>query len=208
MLIGLTGTYGSGKSAVARFFEECGAATLDADLIARQVVLAGCPALEEIRRQFGEQFITPEGELDRKQMADLVFPSPQKRRILNAIVHPHVIREMNRLVSILRDPDQTRQTPGLIVLNIPLLFEAGMADQVDRIVVVTINERERFRRVRRRDGLTEKQIVQRIAAQWPQREKLARADAVIDNSGDPQQTRQSVMCLCQEWAPAISQHSE
>jgi dephospho-CoA kinase len=199
MLIGLTGTFGSGKSTVATMFEELGAAVVDADAIAHEVVEPGQPALEAIRREFGAEYLTADGRLDRGRMAATVFADPARREALNRIIHPHVIERMRS--EIARFEAQRRETgqPEAIVLNVPLLFEVALSDMAERVVVVAIREAERFRRVRRRDGLSEREVVARLASQWSQRRKVALADAVIENSGTIEATRNQVVELFREW---------
>ena len=195
MLIGLTGTFGSGKSTVAGMLEDLGAATVDADAIAREVVAPGSEALEEIRRHFGDEILLPNGNLDRRKVAAIVFASAQKREVLNGIIHSRVIQEMDRRIEGIQQAAPRR----VIVLNVPLLFEAGLLHKVDTAVVVTISSQERIRRIGLRDGLTESEVTQRLRAQWTQEEKVARASAVIDNSGSLEATRSQVRRLYEQW---------
>lgn len=200
MLIGLTGTYGCGKSLVSALLAECGAALIDADAISREMVEPGSPALEEIRLQFGGEYLTADGRLDRKRMAATVFESRERRQALNRILHPRVVAEMQRSAQKIEEAGrQTGKGSRVIVLDVPLLFEEGLERLVERTVVVTVSEAERFRRVRLRDGLGERDVVRRIAAQWPQRVKASLADHCIDNSGSPDATRRQVVRLYEEW---------
>jgi len=199
MLIGLTGTYGSGKTLVADALADCGAAVIDADTLAHQAVEPGRPALEAIRRQFGEAYIQTDGTLDRGRMAQTVFASPERRRELEQIVHPAVRTATHREIRRLREESAAADTQRVIVLNVPLLFEAGMDAMADHVVVVTVNEAARFRRLRLRDGVGERQIVQRLGAQWSQRLKAERADTVIDNSGPPEMARAAARRLYASW---------
>jgi dephospho-CoA kinase len=195
MLIGLTGTFGSGKSTVAGMLEDLGAAAVDADAIAREVVAPGSEALEEIRRHFGDEILQPNGDLDRRKVAAIVFASAEKREVLNGIIHSRVIQEMDRRIEGIRQADPRR----LIVLNVPLLFEAGLLHKVDKAVVVTISSQERIRRIGLRDGLTESEVTQRVRAQWTQEDKVARASALIDNSGSLDTTRSQARRLYEQW---------
>ena len=195
MLIGLTGTFGSGKSTVAGMLEDLGAAAVDADAIAREVVAPGSEALEEIRRHFGDEILQPNGDLDRRKVAAFVFASAKEREVLNGIIHSRVVREMDRRIEGIREASPKR----VIVLNVPLLFEAGLLHKVDKAVVVTISSQERIRRIGLRDGLTESEVSQRVRAQWTQEEKVARASALIDNSGSLEATRSQVRRLYEQW---------
>lgn len=204
IIIGITGTFGSGKSTVAALLEEQGATVIDADLIARQVVEPGEPALEEIRREFGEEYILPDGTLNRPMMADVIFKSPTLREKINSIIHPRVIDEMKRQTEAYTQQFQQTGNPAVIVHNVPLLLEVGLQSLVDEVVVVTIEEDERMRRVKERDGLTEAQITERVASQWPQSRKTELARHIIDNSGSFGDTRQKVKRLYAEWIEKVS----
>jgi dephospho-CoA kinase len=185
LTIGLTGTLGCGKSTVVDLLRRAGESrwpppavvVIDADALARQAVEPGQPALAEIARQFGPEFIGPDGRLLRRELGRVVFADRSALARLEAIVHPRVRRA---------ELEQMRAAAGhrLIVLDVPLLYEAGMQGLVARVVVVTVGEAQRFARLRRR-GMTEAEIVARLGMQWSQARKAALADAVIDNSGDP-----------------------
>lgn len=184
-LIGVTGSFGSGKSAVAGMLGEMlNAEVIDADKLARQAVEPGQPALEEIQRRFGPGVIAPDGRLDRKALAEIVFNDRRALDDLNAIVHPRVREQwLERLREL--GPERTA------VLDIPLLFEAGLRNMVDRVVVVTISEAARFARLKQR-GFTEPEIIRRLGMQMPQARKAALADKVIDNAGPIERTRQQI----------------
>lgn len=195
-IIGLTGSFGSGKTTVAEMFRRAGAKIIDADAIAREVVAPGSPALKEIVQLVGPQVIGPDGRLDRSALADGIFSDERLRRQVNAIIHPRV-REIE-----LRQLEKWRDEP-LVVLCVPLLLENRMEHLVDYIVVVTVDETTRFERLKRRDGLSDQQIRARLAAQMPQQEKVARADFVIDNSGSLEQTERQVHELVKKLAPDV-----
>lgn len=174
--VGLTGGIGSGKSTVAELFRELGARVIDADALAREVTLD--PAvLEEIGEAFGPGVIT-DGRLDRTALAATVFGDAGKLARLNAIIHPRV-RERS---AELREAFAGAGTHVLIE-DIPLLYESGLADRFDYVVVVTAPLAERIRRVQERSGLSAEETRKRDAAQLPLSEKAARADFVISNSG-------------------------
>jgi dephospho-CoA kinase len=195
-VIGLTGSFGSGKTTVAELFERAGARIIDADRIARQVVEPGAPALKQIAELVGPDVLTAEGRLDRVALAERVFRDEALRRRVNAIVHPRVREEEERLL------EHWRAEP-LVVLNVPLLLENRMESLVDYVVVVVVDEAARFERVRARGGLTDEQIRARLAAQMPQEEKIARADFVIDNSGTREETQRLVYHLIKQLAPQL-----
>ncbi len=185
MILGLTGTYGSGKSTVAAMLREHGAFVIDADAIAREVVEPGQRANRELREAFGGAIFQPDGHLDRPALARIVFSSPEARQRVERIIHPRV-RE--RELSLL---EANRHLP-LVVLDVPLLFENQLETHCDATCVVTVTEEVREERLRARDGATPEQIARRLAAQLPQDEKVRRADHVIDNSGFLEHTRRQV----------------
>jgi len=194
-VIGLTGSFGSGKSTVAEMFRRAGAKIIEADLIARHVVEPGSPALKEISDLLGQGILKPDGRLDRVALAERIFHNPAVRRQVNAIIHPRV-REIE-----LQQLEQWRNEP-LVVLSVPLLLENCMEHLVDCVVVVTVDERNRSERLKQRDGLTDEQIAARLSAQLPQEEKVARADFVINNSGSLEETERQVHDLLQKLAPS------
>jgi dephospho-CoA kinase len=187
--LGITGSFGSGKSAVAAMFADAGVAVIAADTLAREVVRPGRPALAEIAQVFGVDVLDADGTLNRRALSERVFADRTAMTRLNAIMHPRVHEaRLERLAAL-------GQTP-LVVLDIALLFEAGRREAVDRVVVVTVSERQRFRRLARR-GYNERQVMARLGMQWPQSRKAALADDVIDNSGDLDATRRQVQTLLQ-----------
>jgi len=195
-VIGLTGSFGSGKTTVAEMFRRAGAKLIDADEIARQVVEPGSPALNEIVDLAGQQILKADGRLDRAALADRLFSDDALRRRVNAVIHPRV-REIE-----LRRLEQWRNEP-LVVLCVPLLLENQMDRLVDRVVVVTVDDRVRVERLKERDGLADEQIAARLRAQMPQAEKAARADFVINNSGSREDTQRQVDDLLRTLAASL-----
>ena len=191
--IGLTGGIGSGKSLVAQAFRKLGAVIVDADVIAREVVAPSGPAYDAVVRVFGPGVLRPDGAIDRKALAARVFADPEARRQLNALTHPHIRRRMAASI------EQAVSAPGVevIILDIPLLLETteGRDLGLDGIVVVDAADDVRLERIMARDGLSRADAVRRLAAQMLLREKVARADWVIDNNGSPEQTRAQVRTL-------------
>lgn len=195
LIVGLTGSFGSGKSTVAAIFKEFGVPVQDADQVAREVVQAGASGLKEIVREFGEGVLDTQGGLDRKKMADHVFADPSARRKLNAIIHPRVREEQARFI-------QTHAAAPMIVLEIPLLLESGGRGLMNKVVVVTASERIRFGRLRKA-GFTEKEIIARLGSQMPQGRKVQLADFVVENDGEIAQTREQVKKFLRETCPQI-----
>lgn len=193
-VLGLTGGIGSGKSLVASMFAALGAEVIDADQLARDVVEPGQPALTEIVEAFGSEMLQPNGRLDRARLAGVVFADPAARMTLDAITHPRIRERMRQEV------EARAQQPGLLILDIPLLYESGRENTVEKVVVVWVDRPTQLQRLMGRDGLSHEQATQRLAAQLPLDEKRSRADEVIDNSGTPAQTRQQVEAVYRRYA--------
>lgn len=165
-----------------------GAAVVDADQIAREVLTPGGPAYEGVVAAFGAEIVRPDVTIDRKALATRIFADPAARQRLNALTHPHIRARMAEETRRLSAGGQTK----VIVLDIPLLFETRGADDLDGVIVVYADEPARLRRLIARDGLTEEEARRRVSAQMPLADKVARADWVIDNTGPPEATRRQV----------------
>ncbi len=184
-IIGLTGGIASGKSSVARLLEERGVPVIDADQLAREAVLPGSPALERIAAAFGREVIRDDGTLDRKRLGALVFADADKRRQLEAILHPEIRRLGEEQIERAAVAGQR-----VLVYMAPLLIEAGAADRVDEIWVVTVRPEIQLQRLMARDGIDRAAAQRIIDSQMPLAEKAAHGRVLIDNSGTPQETRQ------------------
>ncbi|MDD5556934.1 MAG: dephospho-CoA kinase [bacterium] len=183
--VGITGGIGTGKATVAAMFGRRGAIVIDADELARAAVRPGTAARRRVVDAFGDGVVGPDGALRRRRIARIVFRRPDRLAVLNAIVHPPVVREMRRRLRA------ARGAPAAVV-NVPLLFEAGLGGEFDAVVVVTCPREEQIRRARARDGLSRRAVEARIRAQMPLEEKAARADYVIDNGGPLRETERQV----------------
>jgi len=185
--VGLTGGIASGKSTVAELFAALGAPIVDTDVVAREVVAPGTPGLEEVRAAFGEAVITASGELDRRAVRRLVFSDPERRRRLEAILHPRIrAQTLARIESI--------DAPYVIVV-VPLLVETGFSSLVDRILVVDCPRQAQLQRLLARDGITRSEAEAMLDAQVDRKRRLASADDVLDNGGRLDATRDRVRQL-------------
>ncbi len=197
-VLGLTGGIGSGKSMVAQIFARLGAVVIDADQLAREVVEPGQPALQEIATAFGRDVLLSDGRLDRSKLAGIIFADPAKRARLDAITHPRIRARMDEEIKA------RRSGPGVLIVDIPLLYENARTHSVERVIVVWVDPQTQLRRIRQRDGLSAEAARQRIAAQMPLDAKRARADHVIDNSGSREDTRRQVEAIYHLYAPAAA----
>ncbi|MBY6070814.1 dephospho-CoA kinase [Marinobacter salsuginis] len=173
--VGLTGGIGSGKSTVARLFGKLGVHWVDADDVAREVVEPGTPALARIAEHFGEEILTPEGELDRAQLRGIVFQEPEERVWLESLLHPIIRDELIRQLN-----PQNYELPYVLLVS-PLLLETDQHELVDRIIVIDVPKDVQLERTMARDTNSKEQVERIIAAQMSREDKLARADEVIDN---------------------------
>ncbi|MEU8759089.1 dephospho-CoA kinase [Streptomyces sp. NPDC048659] len=183
--VGLTGGIGAGKSEVSRLFVSYGAVLIDADRIAREVVEPGTPGLEAVVAEFGPGILTPEGTLDRPRLGSVVFADPERLAALNAIVHPLVGARSAEL--------EARATAGdVVVHDVPLLTENGLAPLYDVVVVVEASPETQLDRLVRLRGMTEDEARARMAAQADRAQRREIADVVIDNNGPLEQLEPQV----------------
>jgi dephospho-CoA kinase len=173
--VGLTGGIGSGKSAVARLLAERGAAIIDADELAREVVAPGTPGLAEIVAAFGDEVLLPDGSLDRPALGRIVFADPEQRRRLEKITHPLIGEETFRRMDALSDS-------AVVVHDVPLLAEGRMEGLYDCVLVVEAPREVRLARLEQR-GLPRSEAERRMASQATDEQRRAIATYVIDNSG-------------------------
>lgn len=197
ILVGLTGGIGSGKSTVSALLAERGAVIVDADAITREVQAPGSPVLDELRSAFGDSVIAPDGSLDRPAVAAIVFNDPEALKKLNQIVHPAVGREMNRRMT------EQRDTTNVVVLDIPLLTE-NPREGLQARIVVDVPVETQVRRLVAHRGFDESDARARIGRQATREQRLAAADFVIDNSGDPGAIGPQIDRLW-EWLTALPQ---
>lgn len=185
MKVGLTGGIGAGKSSVARLLRDAGVLVIDADLIAREVVEPGTPGLAAVVAEFGSDVLTPDGALDRSKLGAIVFADEEKRRRLEAILHPLIYGRVEEL-------DAAAPPGAIVVHDLPLLVENDRAAGFEEIIVVDVPTRVQVERLVRDRGMTEAEARSRIEAQATREQRLAVATIVIDNSGTQQDLRDRV----------------
>ncbi|MCY7694978.1 dephospho-CoA kinase [Bacillus sp. FSL W7-1034] len=194
LVIGLTGGIASGKSTVSQMIKEKGIRVVDADVIAKEAVSKGSAALHQIVQTFGEEVLLPNGELNRQQLGAIIFSDEEKRKKLNAIVHPEVRKEM------LEQRDEgVSNNETFVVLDIPLLFESKLEGLVDRIIVVYTTPELQLSRLMNRNDLSEEEALNRIHSQQPLEEKCQKADCVIENTKDLAFIRKQLENILNEW---------
>ncbi|GAA2641839.1 dephospho-CoA kinase [Streptomyces vastus] len=193
LTVGLTGGIGAGKSEVSRLLVECGAVLIDADKIAREVVERGTPGLAAVVDAFGEDILTPDGSLDRPKLGSIVFTDPDKLALLNSIVHPLVGARSRELES-------AAAQDAVIVHDVPLLAENGLAPLYDVVVVVDAAPETQLDRLIRLRGMTEEDARARMAAQATRDKRLQTADIVIDNDVPLEQLERRVR---EVWADLV-----
>jgi len=195
-VIGLTGNIATGKTAVATMLVQCGAQVIDADALAHEVMKRGTLAWQRVVDEFGQGVLCADGEVDRAQLGALVFADPQALRRLEAIVHPAVIAESERLLQeAWARANRGQAGPAVatvVVIEAIKLIESGIHQHCDELWVVTAPREQQVQRLMTRRGLSKEEAELRIDAQPPQAEKAALAHVVINNSGDLEQTRAQV----------------
>lgn len=200
LLVGLTGGIASGKSTVSAMLAERGAEVIDADHIARQVVMPGMPAWCKIREHFGPGVLFPDGSIDRQALADIVFGDPAKLALLNEITHPEIFKRIADRLEAVHDRDV------IVVLDAALLIETGLAQRVDVLVVTHSPQEVQIERLTGK-GMTPEHARARIAAQLPDEQKLAKADMVIENNGSLEDLGKRVEELWRELRRRLAEQS-
>lgn len=190
LLVGLTGNIAGGKTEVSRLLGEAGATVIDSDVLAREVVALGTPALAAITANWGKSILSPDGSLNREALRLSVFQDPDELLELNEIVHPEIEKKRDTAIARARANGET-----VVVCVVPLLFEKHMVDEFDKIVLVDAPRPVRFERLQKKRGIEEAEALRMIAAQMPAELKKARADYVIENTGSITQLKKEVANL-------------
>ncbi|MEK5395943.1 dephospho-CoA kinase [Paenibacillus sp. FSL K6-2859] len=191
MIIGLTGGIASGKSTVSALLVSKGARLVDADVIAREVMLPGHEVLAAAVKQFGSEILFPDGTLNRGKLGDIVFQDPAALQALNNLTHPAIRREIKERMNSLEVEDPEKLT----IVDIPLLFESGLENMFHEILVVYVPREVQIARLMERNGLSLEQAEARLNAQMDIEAKRNKADYIIDNSGELAHTEQQVAVL-------------
>ncbi len=191
---GLTGGIASGKSTVARFFEELGTKTVDADRLGRDLLQPSLPAYREVVEYFGKEILDSSSGIDRRRLGARVFSDPEDLRRLNAILHPRIIELMDGQAR----QYQTEDPAALVLVDAALIYEAGLSGSFLKVLVAWCDPQQQLERLMAKTGLERAEAERRIAAQMPAEEKRRRADYVIDCSGTKENTRQQVAALYPE----------
>ncbi|KAL0984431.1 hypothetical protein UPYG_G00141400 [Umbra pygmaea] len=190
-LVGLTGGIASGKSTVSSLLRELGCPIIDADVVARKVVEPSSPAYLKIVKHFGPEILLENGEIDRQKLGQLIFTNEDKRRLLNSITHPEIHKAMFKQILF-----YFIRGYRYVVLDVPLLFETRRLTRfLNHTVVVYCDPATQLLRLMLRDGLTQEQAEQRVAAQMPLNEKRGLASHVVENSGSREDTQRQVLRL-------------
>ncbi|HAU4888270.1 dephospho-CoA kinase [Aeromonas hydrophila] len=199
-VVAITGGIGSGKTTVANQFAELGIEVVDADVIAREVVEPGTPALAAITAHFGSAVITPDGQLDRRRLRERVFTDPQAKGWLNALLHPLIRTEMQHQCAAARSP--------YCLLVVPLLVENRLTALANRVLVIDVDEATQIERTCRRDGVSREQAQAVLAAQASRAQRLAAADDVLDNqNGTPEAIKSRILALHETYLAFASQQA-
>jgi dephospho-CoA kinase len=191
MIIGLTGGIASGKSTVSALLVSKGARLVDADVIAREVMLPGHEVLAAAVKQFGSEILFPDGTLNRGKLGDIVFQDPAALQALNNLTHPAIRREIKERMNSMEVEDPEKLT----IVDIPLLFESGLENMFHEILVVYVPREVQIARLMERNGLSLEQAEARLNAQMDIEAKRNKADYIIDNSGELAHTEQQVAVL-------------
>jgi dephospho-CoA kinase len=194
LVIGLTGGIASGKSTVSNMLKEMTITVIDADVEARLAVEKGEPAYQKIVAEFGVDIVLTGGDIDRQKLGSIIFHNAEKRQLLNSIVHPEVRKRMNDQIEAARFRGEQ-----VIVLDIPLLFESKLTHMVEKTILVYVDREIQLKRLMERNDLSMEDAEARIKSQMPLSEKVALADAVINNNGSITETKKQVIEVLNSW---------
>jgi len=200
-IFGLTGGIACGKSTVARFFQDLGAYVIDADRLGHEVIEPGQAAHQEIVERFGQDILDSGGRIDRKKLGPRVFANPPLLAALNAIVHPRVMERTRELAA----EEHQRKPRGVVILDAPLIFEAGLETRMLKVVVVWCRPEQQMERLIAKTGFSREEAERRIQAQVPADEKRRRADYVIDCSGTLEESLAQVQTLYPQLLELVQQ---
>jgi len=187
LVVGLTGSYASGKSTVARLFRKYGASVIDVDSFAREVLNPGIICYRKTVKYFGSDILKKDGSINRRRLADEIFSDTKKRKALENITHPEIIRRIKHAIAQIKK--------GLIIVDAPLLFESGLDKYMDKTIVVSSPDRKIYERASNDRGIGISRIKEMLRTQLPVAKKIKRADYVIDNSAGVPLTAKSVKNL-------------
>lgn len=185
--VAVTGGAASGKSTVCRRFRKLGAFVVDLDRLSRAALAPGSPELARVEARFGSSVITENGGLDRARLRDIIVSDSHARRDLEGIVHPVVLKMMEKKLK-----EAEAAGAPLLIAEVPLLYEAGLENSFDRVIVVAASEKERVRRLADRDGVDPDRAAALIGIQMPESEKKKMADYIIENHGEPEELAMAV----------------
>ncbi|CDM68684.1 dephospho-CoA kinase [Clostridium bornimense] len=190
--IGITGTIGSGKSTVSSFLKENGFDVVDADIISREILDKYKEVREKIKNTFGDDIFENE-KLNRKKLGTIVFNDDKKRKQLEAITIPYIIKEIEMRIDILRSVGKK-----IVFIDAPTLIEHGLHKSMDYNILITLDEETRISRVMRRDGISREEVLNRIKAQMSQEDKVKYVDFVLENNGEIEETYHKIVSILKD----------
>ena len=197
-VVALTGGIGSGKSAAAKIFAELGVPVTDVDVISHELTAANQPLVNDIKANFGSDYITPEGALDRAAMRKLVFTDEVARAKLNTLLHPAIYDEA--LLQLQANQDHLIKSAPYQILVVPLLFDSPRyLPHINRILVIDCDESTQIERVKQRSNLPESEIINIIKAQTSRKKQLSLANEVIENNGSIEKLREKILEIHQKY---------
>jgi len=186
MIIGLTGGIASGKSTAAEYLSTKNAEVVDADEISHQITIKGEKGWEQIKNKFGEGILKEDGEIDRRELGNIIFSCREKKELLESILHPLIISEMKQKA------DKIINQGRIVIFMAPLLYETGLDSYCDKVWVINTDRKKQIERIKKRDELTVLEAEKRIDSQLPLKEKIEKADTVIDNNGSIRELKEKL----------------
>ena len=196
LVIGLTGGIVSGKSTVAEMFQLLGATIIDADRIGHEVILPYKPAWHKLIKTFGKSILQKDMKIDRKKLGYIVFNNKRLLEKLNEATHPEIEKILKNKIKVFREGNHLSNK--IILIDAPLIYEAGIENLMDKIILVNLKEEEQIKRLTKRNGLNREESLKRIKSQIPNKEKAKKADYIINNNLSFENTKKQVEKVWQE----------
>lgn len=191
-VIGLTGGIGSGKTTVSGMLAQLGAVIIDADQVARKVVEPGSPLLVELAQNFGDHILLADGSLNRVSLGELIFQNKENRELLNQLTHPVIIKDIKNQIKTIA----LSRPNAIVVIEAPLLIEAGMVPMMDEVWIVVAEEQTQIERIMSRDGFDYEDALQRVQSQMPAEDRLPYGDVVISTDRTLEEVNKDIL---NEW---------
>jgi len=202
VVIGLTGGYSSGKSTVTKMFQKLGAEVIYSDKIAHKIISRNTKVLNSLIEAFGKEIVNKDQKINRKKLGKIVFSDQSKLRKLNKLVHPSVKAELKKIIK----DKKLKASKKILILEVPLLFEAGTRSWFDSIIVVSCCKEKQYKMAFKRGHITKSDFLKRLRSQWPLQRKEKYADFIVDNNRRISDTKKQVIAIWNKFKKEVNKN--